>query len=256
MEKRGNEYFRTSAYGTSARFWNRDTRIPCNQPPFGEMLAIDLASGDVKWRSPLGRIEELDRIGVHDTGTINIGGSIATAGNLLFIGAANDSRFRAYDSRTGKLAWEVKVEASAHTSPVTYLGRDGRQYVTVMAAGGGGFLGGGSSNTLVAFALPDVKRKPLPAAVSQAVAAAAAKLRNEPKVGAFIPVTLPATAARALANRSCGQGCHAIEVVTTQRHSAAEWKELVQNMIARGAPVKDDEVQALVDYLAATLPRP
>jgi quinoprotein glucose dehydrogenase len=256
MEKRGNEYFRTSAYGTYARFWNRDTRIPCNQPPFGEMLAIDLATGDVKWRSPLGRIDELDRIGVHDTGTMNIGGSIATAGNLVFIGAANDSRFRAYDSRTGKLAWEVKVEASAHTSPITYLGRDGRQYVTVMAAGGGGFLGGGSSNTLVAFALPDVKRKPLPAAVSQAVAAAAAKLRNEPKVGAFTPVTLPATAARALANRSCGQGCHAIEVVTTQRHSAAEWKELVQNMIARGAPDKDDVVQALVDYLAATLPRP
>ena len=68
MEKRGSEYVRTSAYGTYARFWNRETRIPCQNPPFGELIAVDLASGDIAWRSVLGRIEALEAIGVRDTG--------------------------------------------------------------------------------------------------------------------------------------------------------------------------------------------
>src|SRR6185295_17298003 len=149
LEKRGSEYVRTSAYGPYARFWNRESRIPCQNPPFGEMIAVDLASGEIAWRSVLGRIEALEAIGVHGSGSLNLGGSIATAGSVVFIGATNDSRFRAFESRTGKLAWEVKLEASGHSSPITYLGRDGRQYVALMASGGGGFLAGGSSNTLV-----------------------------------------------------------------------------------------------------------
>src|SRR6185312_11720796 len=107
MEKRGAQYVRTSAYGTYARFWNRETRIPCQNPPFGELIAVDLASGDIAWRSPLGRIEALEAIGVRDTGSPNLGGSIATAGGVVFIGATNDSRFRAFESRTGKLLWET-----------------------------------------------------------------------------------------------------------------------------------------------------
>ena len=86
---------------------------------------------------------------------------ILTASGLIFIGGTDDARFRAFDSKTGKLLWETKLEASGHSSPITYTGRDGRQYVALMAAGGGAFLGGGLSNTLVAFALPDVPRKPL-----------------------------------------------------------------------------------------------
>jgi quinoprotein glucose dehydrogenase len=253
MEKRGDTYVRVSPFGPYGRFWNPQTRIPCSKPPFGEMLAIDLKTGDVEWRSPLGRIDALEAVGVRDTGSVNMGGSIATAGNLIFIGAANDSRFRAYDSRNGKLLWETKLEASAHTSPVTYMGRDGRQYVAVMAAGGGGFLGGGSSNTLAAFGLPGVKRKPLPVEVSQAVERAREVLKKEPKIGAFQPLVLPKNEAAALVERSCGRGCHAIEVVTTQRHSKEEWRALVDNMIARGAPVKDNEVEAIVGYLSETL---
>ncbi len=92
MEKRGSEYVRTSAYGPYARFWNRETRIPCQNPPFGEMIAVDLASGDIAWRSVLGRIEELEAIGVRDTGSLNMGGSMATVGGLVFIAATNDSR--------------------------------------------------------------------------------------------------------------------------------------------------------------------
>jgi glucose dehydrogenase len=71
MEKRGEVYARTSAYGTYARFWDRETRVPCQNPPFGEMIAVDLASGDIAWRSPLGRIESLEALGVRDTGSVN-----------------------------------------------------------------------------------------------------------------------------------------------------------------------------------------
>ena len=253
MEKRGEDYTRTSAYGPYARFWNQKTHIPCQNPPFGEMIAVDLASGDIAWRAPLGRIEELEAIGVRDTGTLNLGGSIATAGGLVFIGATNDARFRAFDAKAGKVLWETKLEANGHSSPMTYMGRDGRQYVALMAANGGAYFGGAVSNTLVAFALPDVPRKPLPAAVSKAVTAAAAARRGVPQVGAFAPAVLPAGGAKALVDKTCGTGCHSVEVVTSQRMNAADWNAVVQNMVARGAQASDADVKAIVEYLGKTL---
>ncbi len=255
MEKKGEEYVRKSAYGPYARFWNRETQIPCQNPPFGELIAVDLTSGDIAWRSPLGTIEALEAIGVRNTGSVNLGGSIATAGGMVFIGATNDSRFRAFDSKTGKVLWEVKLEASGHTSPITYTGRDGRQYVALMAAGGGAFLGGGLSNTLVAFSLPDVSRKPLPVEVAKAVAAAAAERRGKPKVGAFAPVVLPRGGAKALVEKTCGTGCHSVEVVTSQRMNGKDWNAVVQGMVARGARASDAEVKVIVEYLAKTLGR-
>ncbi len=253
MEKRGADYVRTSAYGPYARFWNRETRVPCQNPPFGELVAVDLATGDIAWRSPLGRIEALEAIGVRDTGTLNLGGSIATAGGLIFIGATNDSRIRAFESKTGKLLWESKLEASGHSSPITYMGRDGRQYVALMAAGGGAFLGGGVSNTLVAFALPDVPRKPLPSAVTKAVAAAAAARRGTPAVGSFAPTPLPPGGAKALVEKTCGVGCHSIEVVTSQRMNEKEWTAIVAGMVARGAKASQSEMKTIVDYLVKTV---
>jgi len=255
MEKRGAEFVRTSAYGPYARFWNRETRIPCQNPPFGELIAVDLASGEIAWRSVLGRIEALEALGVRDTGSLNLGGSIATAGDVVFIGATNDSRFRAFESRTGRLLWEARLEASGHSSPITYMGRDGRQYVAIMAAGGGAFLGGGLSNTLVAFALPDAPRKPLPASVTKAIAAASAARRGVPKVGAFAPAALPPGGAKGLVERTCATGCHSVEVVTSQRMNASEWNAVVQSMVARGASASDVEVKAIVGYLANTLGR-
>lgn len=255
MEKRGTEYVRTSAYGPYARFWDVKTRIPCQNPPFGELVAVNLSTGDIAWRSVLGRIEALDAIGVRNTGTLNIGGSISTAGGLVFIGATNDSRFRAFDSRTGKLLWETTLEASGHTIPITYMGRDGRQYVALMATGGGGYLGGGLSNTLVAFALPDVDRKPLPASVSKAVTAAAEARRGLPAVGAFAPLVLPVGGEKALVEKTCGTGCHSVEVVTSQRMTKTEWNAVVQGMVAHGAKASDAEANAIMEYLAKTLGR-
>jgi hypothetical protein len=124
-----------------------------------------------------------------------------------------------------------------------------------MAAGGGGFLGGGVSNGLVAFALPNVDRKPLPVSVSTAVAAATAARRGVPKVGGFRPVALPAGGAQALVEKTCGTGCHSTEVVTSQRMSLREWNTVVDTMVARGAQASDAEVKLIVEYLAKTLGR-
>jgi quinoprotein glucose dehydrogenase len=254
MEKRGEEYVRTSAYGPYARFWNRETHIPCQNPPFGELVAVDLATGDIAWRSVLGRIESLEAIGIHNTGALNLGGSIATAGELVFIAATTDERFRAFDSRTGKLLWETALEASGHTSPITYMGRDGRQYVALMAGGGGGFFGGPVSNTLVAFALPEVPRKPLPPSVTAAIAAAKTH-RNSPQPGDSAPLTLPPGGAKALVERTCGTSCHSVEVVATQRMTRSEWNSVVRSMVARGARASEEEVKSIVDYLSRTLGR-
>ena len=146
-------YIRTSAYGAYARFWNRDTRVPCTNPPFGELVAVDTRTGDIAWRTPLGTVPSLEALGVKNTGAPSLGGSIATAGGLVFIGATNDSRFRAFESKTGRLLWEQPIDANGHTIPITYLGKDGKQYVAIMATGGGGFFGGTPSDSLMAFAL-------------------------------------------------------------------------------------------------------
>src|SRR5438552_18229934 len=94
-------YARTAAAGGYARFWDPANRIPCQDPPFGELVAVNLSTGDIAWRSPLGTVEVLEAKGVHNTGALNLGGSITTAAGLVFIGATNDNRFRAFDSKTG-----------------------------------------------------------------------------------------------------------------------------------------------------------
>jgi glucose dehydrogenase len=145
-------YSRTAAGGSYAHFWNPDNYWPCQQPPWGEMVAIDVNTGDLVWKVPLGTIEELDAKGVRNTGTMNMGGSVATAGNLLFIGATNDRHFRAFQSTTGRLLWDIKLEAGAYATPLTYKGRSGKQYVVIVAAGLGDYddVGGDS---VIAFAL-------------------------------------------------------------------------------------------------------
>jgi glucose dehydrogenase len=91
--------------------------------------------------------------GIPPTGTSNLGGSIVTAGGLVFIGATNDSRFRAFDKDTGKELWVTKLPASAHATPMTFTGKNGKQYVAI-AAGGGNKYNQVYSDSLVAFSLP------------------------------------------------------------------------------------------------------
>ncbi len=134
------------------RFWQADTRYSCVAPPWGELVAVNANTGDIAWRVPLGTFDELAAKGLK-TGAPNLGGGITTAGNLIFIGATIDSRFRAFDARNGRELWVTKIDAPAHSIPSTYMGADGRQYV-VVAAGGGGFLRDPTSDALIAYALP------------------------------------------------------------------------------------------------------
>lgn len=143
-----------TAYG---RFWDPATHVPCQNPPFGEMVAVDMKTGNIAWRTPLGTVESLEAMGLHNTGSLNLGGSITTAAGLVFIGAANDSKFRAFDSRTGKELWAAKIDAVGQSTPITYQGKDGRQYVVIMAAGGP-FWGSPGGDALIAFALPGAAR--------------------------------------------------------------------------------------------------
>jgi quinoprotein glucose dehydrogenase len=122
------------------KFWDAEKYWPCQQPPWGELSAVNVNTGDIAWRVPLGRFEELEKMGITNTGTPNMGGSIATAGGLVFVGGTLDNKFRAFDARTGRELWAADVGAAAHSVPITYQGRDGRQYVAVMVAGGG-YLG-------------------------------------------------------------------------------------------------------------------
>jgi glucose dehydrogenase len=104
---------------------------------------------------PLGQVDVLAAEGAPQTGTPNMGGTIVTAGGLVFIGGANDSRFRAFDAQTGKELWTAKLDASGHATPITFQSKkSGRQFV-VIAAGGGGYFSKTYSDALVAFALPN-----------------------------------------------------------------------------------------------------
>jgi len=140
--------------GGYARFWDDDD-LPCQRPPWGKLLAIDLATGELRWTVPLGVNDALLARGVGKTGAPNIGGSIATAGGLVFIGSTNDKRLRAFDVRTGEELWVTRLEGSAHATPITYRGtRTGRQFV-VIAAGGGGQFDRDQSDVVAAYALPE-----------------------------------------------------------------------------------------------------
>jgi len=130
-----------------------NTVLPCTPTPWGELVAVDIDKGEIAWRSTLGTTPALGEAG-QDTGSRNLGGNIQTAGDLVFIGATNDRQFRAFNSRTGEQLWSVELEASAHSTPMTYLGKDGKQYVVVVGAGGTAVGAKRMSDTLNAFVLP------------------------------------------------------------------------------------------------------
>ena len=110
--------------------------------------------GTFRWRSVLRVTDEFAVKGLQTTGAPNLGGSIVTAGVILFIGATNDARFRAFDRDTGKELWVTKLPASAHATPMTFVGgQSGKQYIEI-ATGGGNKYSDVFSDSLVAYALP------------------------------------------------------------------------------------------------------
>lgn len=144
--------YRTRSVGGS-RFWDTH-RYPCQKPPWGHLTAINLDTGEFRWRTVLGVVDDLLAKGIPPTGTSNLGGSMVTAGGLVFIGATDDSRFRAFDKDSGKELWTVRVPASAHATPMTFYSKKTKKQYVIVAAGGGNKYNDKFSDSLVAFSLP------------------------------------------------------------------------------------------------------
>jgi glucose dehydrogenase len=139
---------KTSLDGAGPGRGNFDVRVapgetwPCQKPPWGRLTAVNANTGDIAWQVPLGITDRLPENKQH-TGRAGLAGPIVTAGGLVFIGATNDNRFRAFDANTGKQRWVTKLNRQANANPLTYEGKNGKQYVGVVA-----------SDSLIVFALP------------------------------------------------------------------------------------------------------
>jgi quinoprotein glucose dehydrogenase len=134
-------------YGLYRSAFLAATGLPCTAPPWGTVTAIDLFAGKKAWEVPLG-----SWIPGKSTGTITLGGPMATAGGLVFTAAAMDNFLRAFDSDTGKEIWKYELPAGGQATPMTYT-LNGKQYV-VIAAGGHGKLGTKQGDYVLAFTLP------------------------------------------------------------------------------------------------------
>ena len=129
--------------------------VPCTAPPWGTLLALEVETGRVLWQVPFGSTRDLAPFPFWlDWGLPSMGGPIATASGVVFIGAAMDNYLRAFDVETGALLWKQRLPAGAQATPMTYrLRPDGRQFV-VIAAGGHGTMGTTLGDELLAYALP------------------------------------------------------------------------------------------------------
>jgi quinoprotein glucose dehydrogenase len=146
------------AIQVNAGWRNGVTGVPCTRPPYGGIRAIDLATGETLWDEPLGTARRNGPFGISShlpfkIGTPNNGGSVVTAGGLIFIGAATDNLFRAIDIETGETLWQDVLPAGGQANPITYE-VDGRQYVLI-AAGGHHFMETPVGDEIIAYALPE-----------------------------------------------------------------------------------------------------
>ena len=136
-----------SAYGMYRTFLFSPSGTPCNAPPWGTTEAVDLFTGKIAWDVPLGTM-----VPGKNTGSINLGGPMATASGLIFTSATIDPHLHAFDAETGKELWSYELPAAAQATPMTYMWK-GKQYL-VIAAGGHGKLNSKQGDYVVAFTLP------------------------------------------------------------------------------------------------------
>jgi quinoprotein glucose dehydrogenase len=132
------------------------TLLPCTPPPWGILTAVKAATGEIAWRTPLGQFPGTETApDAREWGSIALGGPIATAGGLVFTAGTLEAAIYAFDVQTGKQLWKGTLPTSARSTPMTYLGRNGRQYVVISAGGHGVQVGPPLGDYIVAFALPD-----------------------------------------------------------------------------------------------------
>jgi len=147
VTKTQDGYDKTTLDGAGPGRGNFEVRIgnvawPCQKPPWGRLTAVNTATGDFAWQIPLGITEGLPA-GKQNTGRPALAGPIVTATGVLFVGSTDDSYFRAFEAKTGKQLWATKLERRGNANPMTYQGRNGKQYVAIVA-----------TDTLAVFALP------------------------------------------------------------------------------------------------------
>jgi len=131
--------------------------LPCQAPAWGYVAAVDLTTHQTIWKHKNGTVRDSSPVPIPLTmGVPSLGGTFTTASGLSFLSGTLDQYLRAYDIRNGKQLWEGRLPAGAQTTPMTYTGKDGRQYVVVVA-GGHGSLGTKQGDYVMAFALPESK---------------------------------------------------------------------------------------------------
>jgi glucose dehydrogenase len=248
----GSEKYRNELSYT--RFWDNN-KYPCQQPPWGELVAVNVNTGDIAWKIPFGVYPALVEKGIPPTGTPNLGGPIATAGGLVFIGATKDARFRAYDAKTGRELWYAQLDAAGAATPMTFMGRNGIQYVVIAAGGPGDTDRGGTemySQKLVAFALGD--RVPTMTAPAPPIASMRAGGATAAAAGPPPPISAERMAqGRQLTERVC-TACHGMESEVRSGKTPADWKATVEQMIGLGADATDEQAQIITEYLSRVFP--
>lgn len=259
-------YTNSGPFAGTARFWDPEKHLPCTEPPWGELVAVDVNSGNIAWRSILGVTDNLPA-GKQHTGRPGLGGPIATAGGLTFIGATDDARFRAFDTKSGRELWTYHLPASAESIPITYLNEDGKQYVAVVATGGGLLRAPLLSDELIAFTLDDgkgggpnvVQASPNPRASQQSPppASPATSQITDPTLKAKLSrqaALLPPGPGRDVTIRACST-CHGLDVITNARLTPQEWTNVVQTMSAKGTQATPAELDMIRTYLAQAFTR-
>jgi len=120
----------------------RNINLPCQRPPWSRLIAVNANTGEIAWQTTLG-VNDFLPAGKQNTGGSGSAGPSVTAGGLVFVGATDDRRFRAFDSKTGKELWVTNLGASGNANPISYQAKNGKQYVAIVA-----------TNKVVVFALP------------------------------------------------------------------------------------------------------
>jgi len=142
-------------YGLFRRFLQSPSDLPCIAPPWGILAAVDMVEGEIRWRVPLGSMQDFGgKQPPIPPGSINLGGPIVTAGGLVFIASAFDPFLRAFDAETGKELWKAQLPASGHATPMTYRSATGKQFVVIAAGGHPKITEESLADALVAFSLP------------------------------------------------------------------------------------------------------
>jgi quinoprotein glucose dehydrogenase len=153
IERTEGNYVNSGPLAGLRRFGDPERRLLCGPTPWGELVAVNMDTGDIAYRKTLG-VSDMLPVGMQDTGRPSSGGVVLTASGLTFVGGTDDFRFRAFATATGENLWEIRLPSSVQTTPITYMGADGRQFVTVVSTGGGLTGSEVTNDEIIAFALP------------------------------------------------------------------------------------------------------